>query len=255
MIRKLQIELKLPQNIQHKFLGSVLHGALMDYLPNEMTEYLHHSFAYSPLKQRVFLIDDKVVWEIVSMNQDLSTQLLKLFSENTYIYLKQYDFHLSIEKFDVQNIDVTELMNNKLSDEDLSRYIKLKIVTPMSYKSNNKYAISPEIKMFFRSIMIQFDSFFSDYQMYDKETLDFIVDNVFIVDYRMKSTRFHLEKVKIPSFMGELTIKVNGPSPFLKLLHFLVAFGELSGVGIKTSLGMGKYHIISSEPRKAKSLS
>ena len=32
--------------------------------------------------------------------------------------------------------------------------------------------IFPEVKRFFRSIMIQFDAF-EEYKMYDKETLDF----------------------------------------------------------------------------------
>ncbi|PNZ25821.1 CRISPR-associated endoribonuclease Cas6 [Staphylococcus rostri] len=246
MITKLQIELNLRDDIYPRFLGSVLHGALMDYLPSDMVQFLHQNSAYSPLKQRVFVSNGVVFWEIVSMNQELSNQLLMLLSKNTHIYLKQYKYQLKINDFVVTNINVSELMNSKLSSDQLSRYIKLSLVTPMSYKSNNRYAILPDIKMFFRSIMIQFDSFFSEYQMYDKETLDFIVENVFILDYGMRSTRFHIEKVKIPSFMGELTIKVNGPAPFLKLIHFLIAFGELSGVGIKTSLGMGKYQIMES---------
>ncbi|RQN32521.1 CRISPR-associated endoribonuclease Cas6, partial [Paraburkholderia tropica] len=117
--------------------------------------------------------------------------------------------------------------------------------TPMSFKYQSSYIIFPDVKRFFRSMMIQFDAFFEEYKMYDKETLNFLENNVNIVDYKLKSTRFNLEKVKIPSFTGEIVFKIKGPLPFLQLTHFLLKFGEFSGSGIKTSLGMGKYNIIS----------
>ena len=37
---------------------------------------------------------------------------------------------------------------------------------------------------------------FEEYKMYDKETLDFLEKNINIVDYKLKSTRFNLEKLK-----------------------------------------------------------
>ena len=104
--------------------------------------------------------------------------------------------------------------------------------------------IFPNVKRFFRSIMIQFDAFFESHKLYDKETLEFLEQNVNIVNYKLKSVRFHMEKVKIPSFKGEIVFKINGPLPFLQLVYFLLAFGEFSGTGIKTSLGMGKYNIV-----------
>ncbi|QHW35989.1 CRISPR-associated endoribonuclease Cas6 [Staphylococcus ursi] len=250
MINKLTIELSLPSNIKPNYLGSILHGVIMDYLSTDMAAQLHHYYAYSPLKQRIYLKNHLIIWEIISMNDNLSGELIEIFSKNETLFLKHYHTHIQLKTFIVTKFNIKEMMNGFLGKDDLSRFIHIKIQTPMSFKMKNEYLIFLDINRFFRSIMIQFDSFFDNYKMYDKETLDFIESNVKIVDYKLKSTKFYLEKVKIPSFTGELSLKVKGPLPFLQLIYFLLEFGELSGVGIKTSLGMGKYSIIERENKK-----
>ena len=59
MIYKITVQLNLPNNINLPYMGSILHGVLMDYLSNDIASSLHHNFAYSPLKQRVFYFEDK----------------------------------------------------------------------------------------------------------------------------------------------------------------------------------------------------
>ena len=244
MINKIVVELDLPDHIRLPYLGSVLHGVLMDYLPNETASALHHDYAYSPLKQRVYYNNEKKIWEIISMSDSLFNELIELFSNEDKFYLKHYQTSLKITTFSVEKVDVQILMNKLLDDNSLSRYVRINVITPMSFKNNNSSMIFPDLKKFFRSLMIQFDAFFENYKFYDKETLEFLEQNVSIVDYRLKSTRFHLEKVKIPSFTGKIKFKISGPLPFLQLVHFLLAFGECSGSGIKTSIGMGKYTIM-----------
>ncbi|MBM0868302.1 CRISPR-associated endoribonuclease Cas6 [Staphylococcus auricularis] len=244
MINKITVELSLPENIKPNYLGSVLHGVLMEYLSEEMADQLHHNYAYSPLKQRIYYENNMVVWEIVSMVEALSKELIQLFSTQDKIVLRHYQTEIELSTFKVKKYNIQDMMNAFLGTEGLDRFIRLKVHTPMSFKVNKRYTIFPEIKHFFRSIMIQFDAFFEDYRMYDNETLEFLASHVNIVDYKLKSTRFHLEKVKISSYVGEITLKIQGPLPFLQLVNFLLKFGELSGSGIKTSLGMGKYSII-----------
>ena len=244
MINKITVELDLPESIRFQYLGSVLHGVLMDYLSDDIADQLHHEFAYSPLKQRIYHKNKKIIWEIVCMSDNLFKEVVKLFSSKNSLLLKYYQTNIDIQSFQIEKINVQNMMNQLLQVEDLSRYVRLNIQTPMSFKYQNSYMIFPDVKRFFRSIMIQFDAFFEEYRMYDKETLNFLEKNVNIVDYKLKSTRFNLEKVKIPSFTGEIVFKIKGPLPFLQLTHFLLKFGEFSGSVIKTSLGMGKYSII-----------
>jgi len=46
-----------------------------------------------------------------------------------------------------------------------------------------------------------------------------------ISGYKLRSTFFHLEGVRIPSFMGEITLNIKGPAQLVNLAHMLVFFG------------------------------
>ena len=65
-----------------------------------------------------------------------------------------------------------------------------------------------------------------------------------IIHHNIRSTRFPLEGVKIPSFMGEVTIRFNGTDTMARYSKMLLEFGEFSGVGIKCGMGMGAIKII-----------
>ncbi|GAB0234389.1 hypothetical protein JPSP10_22760 [Staphylococcus pseudintermedius] len=218
MINKITVELDLPDSIRFQYLGSILHGVLMDYLPNDIADQLHHEFAYSPLKQRIYHKNKKVIWEIVCMSDRLFNEIAELFTSKNRLFLKYYQVYIEIYSFNIEKVNVQNIMNQLLETEELNRYVRINIQTPMSFKYQSNYMIFPEVKRFFRSIMIQFDAFFEEYKMYDKETLDFLEKNINIVDYKLKSTRFNLEKVKIPSFTGEIVFKIKGPLP-LSLIH------------------------------------
>ena len=64
-------------------------------------------------------------------------------------------------------------------------------------------------------------------------------ENAQIVRYDLKSVSFSLEGVRIPAFVGKITIKINGTKTMADFANMLVEFGTYSGVGIKTALGMG----------------
>ena len=74
---------------------------------------------------------------------------------------------------------------------------------------------------------------------FNEEVLEDLLNYSEITSYNLKSTNFQLEGVKIPSFQGRITIKVKGPQMLVNLVNFMIAYAEFSGVGIKTSVGMG----------------
>lgn len=43
--------------------------------------------------------------------------------------------------------------------------------------------------------------------------------------------------------MGDLTIRVNAPLPILQLVDVLLRAAVFTGIGVKTSLGMGKIEL------------
>lgn len=55
--------------------------------------------------------------------------------------------------------------------------------------------------------MNKYDAAVSDEVMADEDTLEQLCENARITGYDLKSVNFSLEGVRIPSFIGKLTIK------------------------------------------------
>ena len=64
-----------------------------------------------------------------------------------------------------------------------------------------------------------------------------------IVGYNLRSRTFHLEGIRIPSFIGNITIRIGGNKQFVNLINMLCECGKYSGVGIKTAIGMGAINV------------
>ena len=83
-----------------------------------------------------------------------------------------------------------------------------------------------------------------EFEMFDEETLEALVEQSEIVRYRLQTIPFPLEKIKITGFVGNLCIHVKGPETMARYIRMLLEFGEFSGVGIKTGMGMGAMRYI-----------
>lgn len=69
--------------------------------------------------------------------------------------------------------------------------------------------------------------------------LESLIDNTEIIGYNLRSTVYHLESIKIPSYIGNICIKIHGTQQMAQIVKLLLTFAEYSGTGIKTALGMG----------------
>ena len=77
-------------------------------------------------------------------------------------------------------------------------------------------------------------------ELEDKKIVDELLEKVYIKDYNLKTKVFHLEGIKIKGFIGTMDLAIKGEDRALaNILNFLILISEYTGLGIKTSLGMG----------------
>lgn len=115
----------------------------------------------------------------------------------------------------------------------------VKTILKDAFKQRGNYVFFPDLHCLFQSLMNKYDAAAGDHIMLDEETLEQLCANAQIVRYDLKSVSFSLEGVRIPSFIGKITIRMNGTKTMAGFANMLIEFGTFSGVGIKTSLGMG----------------
>lgn len=120
--------------------------------------------------------------------------------------------------------------------------IRIAFGSPTAFKSNGQYMNYPTAEHIVRSAVRKWR--LCGENLMDDETLQYLADNIQITDYRLRSTLFKLKKAAIPAFMGEVTLKSQLDNTYNRVLNSVMEFAQYSGIGIKTTLGMGGTTII-----------
>ena len=225
-------------------MSSLFHGFLLEQVDYEYGMYLHQS-NLKPFSQYLLLHKDEAFWVINAFNQEAYEQIIvpMLQDELQEIYLKHRDINLPIIEKTYEMLDVDALMEQTVCST-CSRYLNIRFATPTAFKSDGEYVFYPTVRHIFNSLIQKFDAMNEQLEIYTPELLNDIEGNLKISRYNLRSTYFSLEGVKIPAFVGEITVKVRGPQPLVNIVHLLAQFGEYAGVGIKTAMGMGRIEIV-----------
>lgn len=204
-----------------------------------------HSGARQPYSQYVVTEDDKLFWNIQTLTLDAYEQIIiPLLDEDVQsVYLRHKDIELSIINKTINQITYNDLRQNKYFT-DGNRYLTIQFLSPTAFKSKGEYVFYPSVHFLFQSLMMKYDATSDDAELFVDDIMEYFEENIKIIRYKLRSYDFHLEGAKVPAFLGEITLKINGPQSLVNLADYLLAYGEYSGVGIKCGIGMGGYRIV-----------
>lgn len=244
MLSKLCVNLKNESDKRITLnMSSVFHGALMEILGEETASWLHEG-QMNPYTQYIQYDEDSIQWIISTMTAEAHQRILipVMSFSGSQILLSYHDIPLKI--IDKKHIlfEKDEFLQSQYF-RDYERYFTIRFITPVSFKSKGKYMNYPTVHWLFQSLMHKHDFVDEDNQIYDEEVLETLEQKCYISQYRLRSTFFSVEGVKIPSFLGSITICVRGNQSLINLVNYLLMFGEYSGVGIKASMGMGAIQV------------
>ena len=209
---------------------------------SEYIDFLH-SMQYHPYTQFIENDNENSIWHINLLDANAEKKICPIFDKKRSI-----KFDNSEEEINIIDVEQIELSNQQLllelSNTNPERYVKIKILTPISFKSYNNYYYFPNIRLIFNSIINRFNKFFIDFTLDGTDVLNEIEENFIMSDYNIKTKNFYLERVKIKGFVGDITFRFNGTMQLANIGNLLLKYGEFTGIGIKTSMGMGGFKII-----------
>lgn len=228
-----------PEKIHGYYLSSLFHGVLMEKLDPEYTALLHQSNLH-PFSQYVTTKDDLVVWTVNGLNDEAERKLsgLLLDEEFDHVTLKHRSETFNVIKKESRSISYSELVDMYCFDT-MRRTINIRFITPTSFKKDGEYCLFPSERLIFQSLMRKFDACSEDNKIFSEDLLAHYEKYSRITHYNLRSDYFPLEGVRIPSFIGNVSIQICGPQQMINMAWMLMKFGTYSGVGIKCGLGMG----------------
>jgi len=242
MLAELRMKLDADKTEIGYYQSSNMQGVLMERLESGYAEKMHIS-GLKPYSQYIAGGSQKQ-WVVNTLTQEAYQRIICPLSEEAFtdFTIEKKNMRVKICAKELKTISKRELLDEFYSDA-YDRYLNLEFLTPTSFKSGGMYVNMPDLRYIYQSLMNKYSAASEDMDMYDEETLEQLVNSSRIIRYRLRSTFFPLEGVKIPSFVGEMCIKITGAPTIAKYARLLARFGEYSGVGIKTAMGMGGLRI------------
>ena len=245
-LMSLSMKLQLADSGKERFpqvcpWGPFLQGVLMEAIDSDYASTLHAS-PFNPYSQycRGGDVEGELLWTVSTLTNEAADQiiapLMKL--EEVKLHRAGKTFAVVQRRLASQPVDV---LSKGIFEEGSSR-MKIDFLTPTAFKSQGDYVFMPTVRHICQSLLMRYSYLYNGSGEIDEETLSYIDAHTKIVSYRLNSHYFaHAAGggKKIPAFMGSVTFGLGGGSAAAGLVRMLAEFGEFSGMGIKTSMGMG----------------
>lgn len=232
MLHQLDIYLKNSDISQlYSDLGIKLHGFIMSKIDTKYADLLHMQ---EPRPFSLFVYDsgNGFVCRISALN-DEALQIIEAVENTDKITVYGIDTPLIVEKISRSaQIDAKDIPGI-LPD---NRYT-LDIITSATRKTGGVYTNPPDFSKYFISVANKLQAY--ENISIEQNELEQLFSNIKINDYVYKSTKFLLGGNPIPAMIGSLDISINPKKEQTKKIKLLLGYATYSGIGAKTSLGMG----------------
>lgn len=245
MIRRLEIALQFPADVRsNQSMGSVMHGAMMELIGSDTSQWLHNMNSLRPFSQCLYYDKERgtPVWRINSLTKEAGERIIEPISSfvGKELFLKSKSYPVKIgEILSDTRSGYQQLADDIFLTDDVPSVARLKFLTTVSFKRDNRYVILPELYLIYQSLLSKWNTF-SDGNIMESENLDkeFAATSS-IIRYNLQSRIFSLEKTKINGFSGELRIKLGGNEMMKRMAGLLLNYSSFAAIGIKNALGMG----------------
>lgn len=243
MITELKLKLKYKSEERLSYqITSVMHGILMGHIDREYGNEMHQN-GLKPFTQTICDIkEDTFTWKICTLTEEAKIQIIDKLIMVDEFYMKHRDLKLKVLERNYKELSYDTLLENYYFQAQ-NRNITIRFYSPTSFKSQGNYVFMPSVRLIFQSLIQKYDEFSCSTKVGSEETLEQIEKYVSIICYNLKSTKFSLEGIRVPAFIGMITFRVKGPQQLANLIKMLLIFGQYSSVGIKTALGMGQIKV------------
>ena len=222
----------------------ILQSILMSQINRDYAETMHISGLH-PYSQCIEVQNGKTIWNINTTSKEAFEQIIKPLNEPEFqdFFIRQKQLGVRIKEKTVSTISKTEWLELcERKQEVLS--IELSFITPTAFRSQSQYIFFPKIHLIYQSLLNKYATAFEMENMKSEEILEQLVESTRILQYNLKSCGYAMKSVKIPAFTGKLTLQIKGTQTLINTAYRLFQFGDYSGVGIKTAMGMGRMRVM-----------
>lgn len=219
--------------------GYRLYAALLEKAPADFGAVAHRG-SVTPVSQHLSTKPDgDLLWTVNLLGETAENALSEVLEKTRRYSLKKAKVSLEVTQLDSKTVaDADELFS--LAAEHGSGH-QLHFRTATAFKSQGNYLNLPTPRLIVQSLIKKWNGCIIDCPIEDEddEGLDAVADGLRIKSFALNGRLFYLKGNSIPGFVGELAVENRLNGFHRRLLDAMLLFSDYSGVGIKTTLGMG----------------
>lgn len=213
-----------------------LYAYLLEKLSREDALWLHEEGSRTISQNLRFDRENGVyIWTVNILADPVAEFLSPLLDSMVEVSIENQSF--SVLDKTIRKI-TAELLLHKAREMTGNKQTLL-FLTTTAFKQNGRYVIFPQERLILQSLILRWNEVFPMYMLDDEDAFNTILSGIHIVDYQLRTSRFHLKGIKIPGFIGSCVMEARLALPLMELWNALLLFADYSGIGIKTGLGMG----------------
>lgn len=215
-----------------------LYSALLADAPPEFGDWVHRN-AVAPVSQFFVPQGDSWRWTVTLLGEDCAGVLAPCLEAREAYYLDKERVSLRVtglERHTVADVDALFALAQGRGGSHTLRFR-----TPTAFKSQKRYVSLPSPWLLMQNLVNRWNGCITHCPIDDEDGqgLRALADGLRFSRFRLESRVYHLKGSGVPGFTGDLTVE-NGLRGFHRqLADALLIFAAYSGVGIKTTLGMG----------------
>ena len=215
-----------------------LYAALLELAPADFGEQVHEG-AITPISQHLRYDGGRSIWTVNLLGETAETALAPALARCETLQLHALNTRLRI----------TERRERHLADADAlfaaaahrEAETRLRFVTPTVFKSRGTYVLLPSTRLILQSLMKTWNGVFPDCPIEDEdgEGLAAMAEGLRVSAFSLRDSRFRMKGQSIPGFVGSITLENRLGGFHRQLADALLYLAPYTGVGAKTTLGMG----------------
>lgn len=245
MITQVRLALTSQENIRisSDFVYNI-YGAWMRTLEPEQADFIHNERSMNQNLRVDFSHPHSALLTINLLTEETAHYMLPLIKETRQYFLRKHNCTLVAQEPKIHEIKEEDLINPYFMSICCQNRITLRLTTPTTFKTNNHYAIFPTPELIIQSAVAKWNMLGLNVTVEDQQAVQQLMESTMITNYRLNSSRYYLKDTRIQSFLGSVTLSIHGPEPMVRLFNMLMHVLQYTGLGIKTSLGMGGVEIV-----------
>lgn len=245
MITQVKIQLSSQEKIRiSSDFAYNIYGVWMDVLKPEYADYVHETHPMNQFLTVNRTNPDTALLTINLLTVQAAEYMLPVLKNTRQYHLTKHNCTLSAREPVIIIITEEELVNSYFTSPQYSNRVTLQLMSPTTFKTNSHYAIFPTPELIIQSTVAKFNMLGLSVNVEDELAVQQLMENTMITNYRLNSTRYYFKDTRIQSFVGSVTLCIHGSEPMVRLFSMLMGALRYTGLGIKTSLGMGGVEII-----------